>query len=223
LPQDADPRNMSGGLDAVAPFAGVRALDRLAERLVGAAPVLRVAVATTAAEHDAAFRLRYEQVIRHGWAPHEELSDGREHDAYDADALQICAWKGDGLVGTIRLVLPSTGRRLPVETDFDLDIEPIGAVVEVGRLVIAPAYRGDPAHQAWGALFGRAWLTTRTHGFAVLAGAASARMVEQLTALGLPFETLGGARQHWGQRRHPVRLDPAHGRPRWFDTTATVH
>jgi hypothetical protein len=211
---------VSAGFGALAGPAGVTALDHLAERLVETAPNLRVVIATTAAERDAGFRLRYQQVVDQRWASREELPDGMEHDAYDADALQICAWSGATLVGTIRVVLPAPGRRLPVETDFDLDIEPIGAVVEIGRLVIDPMYRGDPTHRAWGALFGRAWLSARSRGFAVLAGTASARMVERLTSLGLPFEILGAARQHWGQERHPVRLDPSHGRPRWFDATA---
>jgi N-acyl-L-homoserine lactone synthetase len=211
---------MSAGFGAVAGPAGVTALDHLAERLVETAPNLCVVIATTGAERDAGFRLRYQQVVDQGWASREELPDGMEHDAYDADALQICAWSGETLVGTIRVVLPAPGRRLPVETDFDLDVEPIGAVVEIGRLVIDPMHRGDPTHRAWGALFGRAWLSARSRGFAVLAGTASARMVERLTSLGLPFEILGAARQHWGQERHPVRLDPSHGQPRWFDATA---
>src|SRR5689334_7861676 len=142
---------MSRGLGPVAGPAGVTALDHLAERLVESASNLRVVVATTAAERDAGFRLRYRQVVDQGWAPPDELPEGMERDAYDADALQICAWSGETFVGTIRVVLPAAGRRLPVETDFDLDIEPIGAVVEIGRLVIDPMYRGDPIHRAWGA------------------------------------------------------------------------
>lgn len=34
--------------------------------------------------------------------------------------------------------------------------------------------------------------------------------------LGLPFETLAPARPYWGEPRHPVRLNPAQGHPRWF-------
>jgi hypothetical protein len=102
------------------------------------------------------------------------------------------------------------------EADFDLVVEPRGAVAEAGRLVITPEHRGDPAHRTWGALFGRAWLMLRAHGLAVLAGAAGPPMIERLRALGLPFEILGPARAHWGEERHPVRLDPAAGDPRWY-------
>lgn len=195
---------------------GVAALDRLSEHLLGAATAVRVAVATTDAEREATYRLRYEQVVADGWARAEQLEPGSERDAYDADALHLGAWHGDALAGTLRLVLPAPGRRLPVEDAFELDIAPSGRVVEAGRLVVAPAYRGDPAHRIWGALFARAWLTLRSHGFTVLAGAASPRMIQRLRALGLPFESLAPARPHWGEDRHPVRLDPDHSEPHWY-------
>jgi putative hemolysin len=196
--------------------AGLAALDRLSEQLLGAADGVHVAVAATDAEREATYRLRYEQVLAHGWARAEALAPESERDAYDADALHIGAWHGDALAGTLRLVLPGPGRRLPVEDAFELDIEPSGRVVEAGRLVVAGSYRGDPAHRIWGALFARGWLTVRSHGFGVLAGAASLRMIQRLQSLGLPFEILAPSRPHWGEDRHPVRLDPAHSRPRWF-------
>jgi hypothetical protein len=92
-------------------------------------------------------------------------------------------------------------------------------VVEIGRLLIAPGHRGDPAHRAWGALFACAWTQVRTRGFLVMAGAATAGLVARYRALGLPFEILGPARDYWGEERHPVRLDPAKATPTWFDPT----
>jgi N-acyl-L-homoserine lactone synthetase len=202
-------------LESPAVPEGVRALDRLSEQLLAAAAV-RVEVARTDAEREAAFRLRHKQVVGERWTDPQALPGGVEHDAYDADALHVCARRGQALIGTVRVVLPAPGRRLPVEAAFGLTVEPLGAVVEAGRLVIAPAHRGDPAHATWGALFARAWLELRARGYAVLAGAATPRMVAQLRALGLPFEILGPAHDYWGEDRHPVRLDPADGRPRWF-------
>jgi N-acyl-L-homoserine lactone synthetase len=187
---------------------GVTALDRLSERLLAAAAALRVASATSEDERDAIFRLRHLHVTGR--------ADGVESDAYDAEAVQVGAWDDGALVGTVRLVLPAPQRRLPVEAAFGVDIEPRGRVAEAGRLVIAPAYRGDPAHRAWGALFARAWLLLRERGLSVLGGAATPGMVQRLRALGLPFEILGPARPHWGEARHPVRLDPARGEPRWY-------
>jgi hypothetical protein len=197
---------------------GVAALDRLSEELLAAAAAagLQVAVAGTEAEREAAYRLRHEQVVGDGWAEGGALRDGLEQDAHDAGALHVCAWRGSDLVGTVRVVLPVADRPLPVEAAFGLTVEPHGAVAEAGRLVIAPDHRGDPTHTAWGALFARAWLELRAHGYAVLAGTATPRMIGRLRALGLPFETLGPARPYWGEARHPVRLDPARGTPRWF-------
>jgi N-acyl-L-homoserine lactone synthetase len=203
-------------LESPATPAGVLALDRLSSRLLTAAPGLRVAVARTDAEREAAFRLRHEQVAT--W--NGSASSGLQRDAYDADALHVCAWLAGALVGTMRVVLPAPDRPLPVEAAFGLTVEPRGAVAEAGRLVIAAAHRGDPAHTAWGALFARAWLEMRARDYAVLAGAATPRMVERLRGLGLPFEILAPARAYWGEDRHPVRLDPAGGDPHWFTPAA---
>jgi hypothetical protein len=196
---------------------GVVALDRLSEQLLATSEPLRVEPARTPAELEAVQRLRYEHVVAKGWARPDQLPGGLEEDGYDDRALQVGAWDGDLLIGTVRLVLPQPGSRLPVEDAYDLDVEPSGRVVEVGRLLIAPGYRGDPAHRAWGALFAQAWMRVRAAGFVVMAGVASSRLVERYHSLGLPFEILGPSREYWGEERHPVRLDPTTARPRWFD------
>jgi hypothetical protein len=196
---------------------GLVALDALSERLLAAAAPLRVAPAATGPELDAVHRLRYAHVVEHGWARPEDHPDGLERDAYDERAVQLAAWDGDRLAGTLRLVMPAAGLRLPVEDAFGLEVETRGAVVDVGRLLIAPGHRGDPAHRIWGALFALGWLETRARGFAVLAGMATPEFVARYRAIGLVFELLGPARRHWGEDRHPVRLDPARdGAPGWF-------
>lgn len=196
---------------ALSADGGLAALDRLAERLLTDLP-LRVAAAASADERSAIFALRHAHVAEHG----TQLPGALERDPYDDDAILIGAWDGGRLAGTMRLVLPAVGRRLPVESTFGLCVVPQGAVVEAGRLVIAPSYRGDAGHPIWGALFAFGWRSLRSRGYSVLAGAASAAMVERLRSLGLPFEILGPARTHWGEQRHPVRLDPSDGSPRWF-------
>jgi hypothetical protein len=195
---------------------GVVALDRLAEGLLAASAPLRVEAVRTAAELEAVQRLRYEHVIAKGWVQAEELPAGLEADQYDERAVQIAAWEGTALVGTGRVVLPRPGSRLPVEDAFDLEVEPRDRVVEIGRVLIAEGRRGDPAHAAWGALFARAWVEVRERGFVIMAGSASAGLVARYRELGLPFEILGPARTYWGEERHPVRLDPAAARPRWY-------
>jgi N-acyl-L-homoserine lactone synthetase len=205
-------------VSASAATSGLDALDRLSQQLLEAArsAAIRVAVAKSSSQQDAIYLLRYRQVIGDGWARPSDLPDGRERDEHDPFAIQVGAWTGASLVGAMRLVLPRPSRRLPVEKVFDVDIPPRGRVVEAGRLVVAPAHRGDAAHRIWGALFARAWLTMRGLGFNLLCGAASPAMVHRLRALGLPFEVLSPARPYWGEQRVPVRLDPARGDPRWF-------
>jgi N-acyl-L-homoserine lactone synthetase len=194
------------------------ALGRLCQELLAAADAsgIRVAVADTQSMQDAIHRLRHQQVIGEGWVSPDALPDGLERDEHDPFAVQIGAWSDVTLVGSMRLVLPSLHRRLPVEEAFDVDIEPRGRVVEAGRLVVAPAHRGDPSHRIWGALFARAWFTMQALGFSLLCGAASPAMVQRLRMLGLPFEMLGTPRTYWGEQRVPVRLDPACADPRWF-------
>jgi N-acyl-L-homoserine lactone synthetase len=196
--------------------AGLDALDQLSRQLLAGAAGMRVEIAESPEEREAIHRLRHRQVVEHGWAQADDLPAGVERDAHDAFAVQIGAWLGADLVGAMRLVFPSPGRRLPVEEAFAVDVKPSGEVVEAGRLVIPPEHRGDPAHATWGALFARAWLTMRSRGYSLLAGSASLTMVERLKGFGLPFEILGAPRSHWGQERVPVRLDPAGGDPRWF-------
>ena len=196
---------------------GLVALDALSRKLLTAAEPLRVAPVAAPAELEAVHRLRYAHVVEYGWSRPEQHPDGLERDGYDARAVQIAAWEEERLAGALRLVLPAAGARLPVEDAFDIDVEPRGAVVDVGRLLIAPGHRGDPAHRLWGALFARAWLEVRARGFAVLAGTATADFVARYQAVGLVFELLGPARAFWGEERHPVRLDPRRdGAPGWF-------
>jgi hypothetical protein len=194
---------------------GVVALDGLAERLAAGTDGLRVGATTTAEEVDAVLGLRRAHVTTHGWDDGDGATEDR--DDHDDHAIQLAAWDGRVLVGTLRVVLPRRGRRLPVEDHFDLHVEPRGRVVEIGRLLIAPERRGDPAHQAWGALFAHAWLALRRRGFTVMAGAATDGFVARYRALGLPFEVLGPARVHRGETRRPVRLDPARAHhPGWY-------
>jgi Acetyltransferase (GNAT) domain len=190
-------------------------LDGFARQLLAGAGDLRVALARDDGERAAVYALRHRHVTG-------DAAPGLERDPYDDDALHVCAWDGPELAGTIRIVLPAPGRPLPVESDFDLVVEPRGQVAEAGRLVVAPERRGDPAHRTWGGLYGLAWLSLREHGIAVVAGVASAGMVERLRGLGLPVEELGPARPHWGELRHPVRLDPAGSAPAWFAGAARV-
>jgi hypothetical protein len=179
---------------------GIVALDALAGQLLLRAGV-RVGVAHTIVELGSVHRLR-----------HRHFAEALEPDPYDDHALQLAAWRGSVLVATMRLVLPVPGRRLPTEAAFDLNVDPRGEVVDIGRLLVGPAFRGDPAHRAWDGLFGLAWQEARARSYTVLAGAASTPLVERYRLLGVHAEILGPSRTEAGVELHPVRLDPAAGK-----------
>src|SRR5436190_9341527 len=125
-----------------APVRGIAGLDRLAEGLA-AAGGLRLAVADSPAELIAAHRLRYRDAGDRGTTTPAGERDGLERDAFDSRALQICAWDGDVLVGTLRLVLPMPGKRLPVEEEFRLSVAPPGEVVDVGPPAVSDRLGGE--------------------------------------------------------------------------------
>jgi hypothetical protein len=162
---------------------GVGALDRLAEELAEAAGV-RLGVADSPAELIAAHRLQYREAAT------------AADDAYDSRALQICAWKDEVLVGTLRLTLPMPGKLLPVEAAFSLTVEPAGEVVDVG----------PPVGASRDGLLAQAWFETRARGYLVMAGIASSRLVARYRALGLDVEVLGRAGD-----RNAIRVDPSVG------------
>ena len=170
------------------PVRGIAGLDRLAEALAAAcAP--RLGVADSPAELIAAHRLR--------------SRDGL--DVFDARSLQICAWDGETLVGTLRLALPMPGKRLPVEEEFDLSVEPAGEVVDIGPPVLAADRGGEQARRIADGLLAQAWFEARARGYLVMAGVAPSRLVGRYRALGLAVEELGRAEAD----RNAVRLDPS--------------
>ena len=195
---------------------GVAALDALAGQLLLRAGV-RVGVAHTIVELGAVHRLRHREISSESFTPLGSEPDVLGPDPYDDRALHLAAWRGTSLVATIRLVLPVPGRSLPTEDAFGLRIEPRGEVVDIGRLLAGPGHLGDPAHRAWGGLFGLAWQEARARSYTVMAGVASKRLVERYRSLGVNVELLGEPRTDSGVEVYPLRLDPAAGDPPdWF-------
>ena len=187
-----------------APARGVGALDRLAERMADTAGV-RLSVADSPAELIAVHRLRYRVASVDGRATAADDRDGMERDAFDTRALQMCAWHGAALVGTLRLVLPVVGKPLPLEQAFGLTVEPDGEVVEVGCPLIELG--GDAAQRAGDGLLAQAWFEARARGYTVMAGLASAELVERYAALGIAVEVLAES----ADGHQAVRLDPSLG------------
>ncbi len=169
-----------------APVRGIAGLDRLADELAAACPP-RLGIADSPADLLAAHRLRSRDGV----------------DVFDARSLQVCAWDGDTLVGTLRLALPMPGKRLPVEEEFDLTVASEGEVVDVGPPLVAAD--GEQAQRIADGLLAQAWFETRARGYLVMAGVASSRLVGHYRALGLAVEELGRAEAD----RNAVRLDPS--------------
>jgi N-acyl-L-homoserine lactone synthetase len=148
--------------------------------------------------------LRGEAVLACGWLRPDDLKDGLEWDSYDADALHLVGVADGRVVATTRLVFPRPDRLLPTEELFGLRIEPLGAVVEGGRLVIVPEHR-DPRLLA--GLFAMQWLEMRARGYRHYCGNATPERLSRYASLGFRTVVLGAPALVWGEQRVPVRLD----------------
>jgi N-acyl-L-homoserine lactone synthetase len=181
-------------------------LDRVARQLLEQAAPVRFGLARSPAEREAVFRLRFETVVEQGWASPAVLPDGLERDGFDDRAVHVAGWHEQTLAATARLVFPEPHRPLPTEQEFGLRIEPAQAVVDVGRGIVAPAYRSRE-HRVFAALLARCWLEVRARGLHHLCGTASPLRLERYRQLGLPLRVLGPARPFWGEERYPLFLD----------------
>jgi N-acyl-L-homoserine lactone synthetase len=184
------------------------AIDAWVEATLAQLAPLEVVPARSAAERDAAFRLRARAVVECGWRAASAFPDGREHDADDADAIHLLAYDraGGSLVGTIRLVPPAPGRRLPTERHFRLSVPVPSDVIDGGRLVVTPERRGARAHGVLMALFCGCWREGRARGFSRFLAVAPPGLAELYRQLGLTVTELGPAQDHWGEQRVPLLL-----------------
>lgn len=198
---------MSGN-DSRPTASALAQIDRLAKRLIAQAWPLRFGVAQSPAEREAVHRLRYNVVIEHNWAEPDAFSTGLERDVYDDRAIQIVGWDGAVPAATGRLVLPLAGQPLPTEDTFGLAIQPVGQVVDVGRVCVAPPYRGMHPCIFW-ALLAQTWIEMRARGFTEACGTLAASMVRFVQRCGLQVEILGAARLIWGKARLPALIQPA--------------
>jgi predicted GNAT family N-acyltransferase len=134
-------------------------MDLLAARMVARAAPLRFAVVHSREDLKQVYRLRRAVVIDKGWAHAEEIGDYGVCDRYDADAVHIAGYDGQRIVAAARLVLRHAGQLLPTEETFALRAQS-HEVADVGRVVVAGAYRGA-AHRTLWALLCRSWVEMR--------------------------------------------------------------
>lgn len=169
----------------------------------GIAP-LQIGVARDAGEVGALVVLRSREAIARGWLQGAANFDGVDRDRYDDDAVHIVIRDDDEVVGGFRLILPMPGRPLPIETAFELELEPKGQVVQWGRLILASRYRGDGDHRLPLACFAAIWLETTRRGFDRVAGVVSHRLKLLYEGMGWDFRILGPPRKVDGESRYPA-------------------
>jgi N-acyl-L-homoserine lactone synthetase len=184
----------------------VEFLDQLGQRLIQTNPEVRYGIAQSPAEIEAIYRLRYSIVTEQHWSKPEDYPDGQERDTYDDEAIHIGAWQQDTLLATIRLILPSVNRPLPVESGYGIQIEPYQQVVECSRAIVAPEYR-DRSHELFFGVLGCSWLESRSRGFGELCGTMTERIISIHEEGGFVMQRLGEPRLYLGAVRYPVKFD----------------
>jgi N-acyl-L-homoserine lactone synthetase len=181
--------------------------DEIAHQFISLDPTVNYQVAQTAAEREATYRLRYDEIIARRWATPDSMPDQMERDEYDADAVQVVAYQAAALAGITRLVFPSPARLLPTEAAYDIRIDPVGQVVDLGRAIVVPLYRDPRHHKIFLGLLGKSWLEIRARGYSELCFALSSFALNLYTKLGIAVDTLGESRLYGGEARLPYRLN----------------
>jgi N-acyl-L-homoserine lactone synthetase len=181
-------------------------IDRVAGAVVRARAPVQFARATTDAERAEVYALRYRTVVAEGWVAPAALPDGVERDAHDERAVHLVGRDGDVLAATARLVFPSATALLPTEEAFGVRLDDCAGVVDLGRGIVAPAYRGR-GHLIFFALLAAVWLEARTAGFTRVCGTTAPAMLPHYRQMGFHVEVLGASRVWWGEERIPVLMD----------------
>jgi len=182
-------------------------VDAIARAAIGWIAPIRFAIAQTEEDRRAAYRLRYQVVIEHGWMQPDDLPDELERDEYDDEAIHILAWDAGVLVATSRLIFPRDDIILPTEKTFGLTIEPRGQIVDAGRFVVARSH-SSIEHRLLASLLGYSWLEVRARGYSrVCAAFASSAMMRVYRSMGAKMTALGPARHYWGADRYPILFD----------------
>jgi hypothetical protein len=197
---------MSRHESSMTAFALAR-IDARAARVVARATPIYFGVAHSPGELEAVHRLRCCIVLEQSWAQPEDFPNGLERDAYDGRSVQVVAWDGAILAATSRLVLPIPGQPLPTEEAFGLAIEPRERMVDVGRVCVAPAYRGMD-HRIFWALLCQTWIEMRARGFTEACGILTPALARAHQRWGLEVVILATRRPFWGLERFPALIRP---------------
>jgi N-acyl-L-homoserine lactone synthetase len=183
-------------------------VDKLSQGFIESVDTLRFDIAHDDLQREAVYRLRYQVVIDRGWLRPEDLPDGMEHDHYDEKAIFIVGWDGINLAATSRLVLPQPGMKLPTEEGFNILVEPIGRVADMGRQIVAREY-SSIKHKVFAALLAKTWLEMRTRSYSLVCGDFSPAMMRLYRIMGFDVKQLGPFQQYWGEERAPIIVNIA--------------
>ena len=183
-------------------------LDLLASDLIRRALPVRFRLANSFSDLEQVFRLRYHVAVEKRWIKPEDFPDGIERDAYDERAVHILALDDGKVVGTSRLVFPQPGSCLPTEEVFGLISKSCEGVADVGRVCVAPGYRGEN-YRIFSALLCRTWIEMRNRECSRPLAAIAPSGARLYKSWGLKLEILGTPCNHWGEERYPVLISPA--------------
>ena len=186
------------------------AVDRLAEQAMSWIKPIEFSCARSTREREAAYRLRYQAVVEHGWRPASDFPDGQESDRFDERAIQLLARDHDQIIGVARLVFPQANSRLPTEETFDLIIEPRGQVVDAGRFVLGKSH-SSLEHRVLAALMAYGWLQVRSRGYSIVCAAFASKAMQRVyQRMGFRLTPLAPPRRVWGEERVPILFDVPH-------------
>ncbi len=187
--------------------------DAIAAEILASLEPMRFREAIDERERDACLRLRYHAVVEMAMATAETFPAGIESDEFDAGAIHILCTDEDRPIATSRLVLPVAGAMLPTEAAFGLRLADAGGIVEWGRVVVDPDYRGD-GNSVFMGLAAQAWRSMRNRGYTTVLGATTKRLIALFEALGFSVTVLGEPRTYWGEERYPILCDSGSAIPR---------
>jgi N-acyl-L-homoserine lactone synthetase len=177
--------------------------DAIATEMLAELEPFRFREAVDDAEREECFRLRYRAVAEFGLGPAESIADDLERDEFDPGAVQIIGRDDAVSIATCRLVLPAPGRILPAAHAFGIQLSGAVDVVEWGRVVVDPDYRGD-GHSIFMGLAAQGWRSMRARGYVACIAATPKRLIGLFEALGFTVTVLGAPRSYWGEERYPI-------------------
>jgi hypothetical protein len=184
-----------------------RVIEQVMARLLEQALPVTFRVATSDAERDITYRLRYEAIMARGWARPEDFPEGLERDSYDERAVHITGWHGDMPVTTGRIVFPEPGRLLPTEEAFGLVVEPRGRYTEASRGVVVQSH-SNVQHRVLLGMMAKCWYEIDAQGLDdSCVGAATPAMIQLYRRMRFPVHILGLSRSYWGEERFPILID----------------